>query len=89
MKLFGSTHSAHCFVYADYGMAQDALESKLEGPSHGFRGCHTFARLQLGERDLVPAGWRHHTSKPARLRRTAIGSPLDAGRETYGSLERL
>lgn len=60
VKLFGSTHSAHCFVYADYGMAQDALESRLEDPSHGFRGYHTLARLQLSERDLVPAGWTPH-----------------------------
>ncbi|MDZ7584247.1 MAG: hypothetical protein U0938_05380 [Thiobacillus sp.] len=60
VKLFGSTHSAHCFVYADYGMAQNDLESKLEDPSHSFRGYHTLARLQLGERDLVPAGWSPH-----------------------------
>lgn len=60
VKLFGSTHSAHCFVYADYGVPQDALESKLEDPGHGFRGYHTLARLQLGERDLVPAGWTPH-----------------------------
>lgn len=60
VKLFGSTHSAHCFVYADYGVSQTALESKLEDPSHGFRGYHKLARLQLSERDLVPAGWTPH-----------------------------
>jgi len=25
VKMFGSTHSAHCFVYADYGVTQTTL----------------------------------------------------------------
>jgi hypothetical protein len=58
VKLFSSTHSAHCFVYADYRITQAELEAELE--ENGFRGYHTLARLQLAENDLVPRGWRPH-----------------------------
>jgi hypothetical protein len=60
VKVFGSTHSAHCFVYADYGITQTALEAELGHPRHGFRGYHRLARLQLRETDLVPNGWTPH-----------------------------
>jgi len=60
VKVFGSTHSAHCFVYADYGVTQTALEAELAHPRYGFRGYHSLARLQLCERDLVPIAWTPH-----------------------------
>lgn len=60
VKLFGSTHSAHCFVYADYVVTQRDVETQLAHPHHGFRGYHTLARVQLRERDLVPNGWTAH-----------------------------
>lgn len=60
VKVFGSTHSAHSFVYADYGVTQPNLEAELGHPRHGFRGYHRLARLQLRERDLVPSGWTPH-----------------------------
>ena len=60
VKVFGSTHSAHCFVYADSGVTQPALEAKLGHPLHGFQGYHTLSRLQLRETDLVPQGWTSH-----------------------------
>ncbi len=60
VKLFGSTHSAHSFVYADYGITQAALEGELGHASHRFRGYHTLARLGLVEHDLVPGGWVPH-----------------------------
>lgn len=60
VKLFGSTHSAHCFVYADYGVPRSALEAELGHPKYGFRGDHTLSRLQLRETDLVPRGWTSH-----------------------------
>ncbi len=60
VRVFGSTHSAHCFVYADYGVTQAAVEQELAHPEHGFRGYHRLTRLQLSERDLVPAGWTPH-----------------------------
>jgi hypothetical protein len=60
VQLFGSTHCAHCFVYADYDVTQDALEKQLADPRLGFRGYHSLGRVQLSERDLVPNGWIAH-----------------------------
>ena len=60
VQLFGSTHSAHSFVYADYGLRQADLEAELEHPRYGFRGYHTLARHQLRQSDLVPVGWVPH-----------------------------
>lgn len=66
VKVFGSTHSAHCFVYADYGVTQTALERGLGDPRYGFRGYHRLARLQLRESDLIPQGWTAHVN-PAEV----------------------
>lgn len=60
VKVFGSTHSAHSFVYADYGATQSSLKAELGHPRYGFRGYHTLARLQLLESDLTPRGWTAH-----------------------------
>jgi len=60
VKLFGSTHSAHSFVYADYGRTQTALAAELGHAAHRFRGYHTLARLDLAECDIVPGGWIPH-----------------------------
>jgi hypothetical protein len=63
VKVFGSTHSAHCFVYADYGVNQATLEEELGDPRYGFRGYETLARVQLREQDLVPRGWTAHVDR--------------------------
>jgi hypothetical protein len=60
VKLFGSTHSAHCFVYVDYSITQATLEAELAHPEHGFRGYHTLDRRQLAEADLTPNRWVSH-----------------------------
>jgi len=72
VKMFGSTHSAHCFVYADYGVTQTTLESELWHPTHRFRGYHTLARLHLSEHDLVPNGWTPHVD-PGDMRPDPYG----------------
>src|SRR4051794_30407205 len=54
VKLFGSTHCAHCFVYADYGITQASLEADFGHAARGFLGYHTLARLNLTESDLTP-----------------------------------
>jgi hypothetical protein len=74
VKLFGSTHSAHCFVFADYGITRAELEAELEG--NGFHRYHTLARLQLAENDLVPQGWRPHIPPNSDARQgLAINNP--------------
>lgn len=60
VKLFGSTHSNHCFVYSDYGITENALGDELDDPEHGFHGYHSFARNRLSEKDLAPDGWQPH-----------------------------
>jgi hypothetical protein len=60
VKLFGSTHCAHTFVYADYGVTQARLQAELCHPTHRFLGYHTLARVELAEGDLAPGGWVPH-----------------------------
>lgn len=60
VKVFGSTHSAHCFVYTDYGLTSATVETQLEHPTNRFRGYHTLYRLALNQRDLSPSGWVPH-----------------------------
>jgi hypothetical protein len=71
VKVFGSTHAAHCFIYADYGIPQTLLEETLKNSRSRFRGYHTAARIQLRKEDIVPAGWSPHiqpTELPERSR---------------------
>ncbi len=60
VKVFGSTHAVHCFVYADFMVSREMLERRLEHPEVSFRGYRTLARRQLSEADLVPNGWTPH-----------------------------
>jgi hypothetical protein len=66
VRLFGSTHSAHCFVYADYGVDRRTIVEELEHPQHGFLGYHSLARVELNEQDLSPRGWIPHI-EPAEV----------------------
>lgn len=60
VELFGSTHSAHSFLYVDYGVPQAAIEADLDHAARRFRGYHTLARIQLAERDLNHNQWVQH-----------------------------
>ena len=79
VKVFGATHSAHSFVYADYHVTQDNLENELGHPNHGFRGYHTLARLQLLESNLVPRGWTAHVDGPTDRYRFGTRAPAPFG----------
>lgn len=67
VRLFGSTHSAHCFIYVDYGVTQADLEANLRHPKHGFRGYHRLVQVPIRESDLIPEGW---ASRATRVRNT-------------------
>ena len=56
VKLFGSTHSCHCFIYVDFGLKQSDIENELEHVDYGFRGYHALTRVQISEHDLTPDG---------------------------------
>jgi hypothetical protein len=59
-KLFGSTHSAHCFVFADYGVSEERINNELEDPVYRFKGYHTLASIPLSVDHLSPNGWFSH-----------------------------
>jgi len=72
VKLFGSTHSAHCFIYVDYLVKQSRIKAELKGAHDGYdgacQGYHPLARLQLSETDLIPTGWVQHVHGLERTR---------------------
>lgn len=86
VKCFGSTHSAHCFVYVDYWTEQSRIEAELSHSSpqnsRRFHGYHSLARIQLAESDLTPDGWKPHGD----LMRQPFQTPSIA---PYGFLEVL
>jgi hypothetical protein len=60
VKLFGSTHSAHTFIYADYGVTADQVQQELAPSGHPFAGYRSLDRIQLQIQDLTPRGWKPH-----------------------------
>jgi hypothetical protein len=85
VKLFGSTNSAHCFIYADYSVSSAEVKAELAHPTRRFLGYHTFTRIQLVEQDLSPRGWTRHV-EPGELPANAYAF---SGIEPYGFLEVL
>ncbi|MCB1092896.1 MAG: hypothetical protein KDL87_15270 [Verrucomicrobiae bacterium] len=52
VKIFGSTHSAHAFVYAENGHSQAEIEAELQRPTRRFRGYHPLYRIMLDRASL-------------------------------------
>ena len=70
LRIWGKSHSAHCFVYVDYGVHQSELHEILSNEHHhrhprGYRPIHI---ADLTERDLAPNGWRPHMNALGRRR---------------------
>ncbi len=63
VKLFASTHSAHCFVYVDYGLDRQTIEAELSSERYRFQGYHTLSRIELAESDITPTGWHPHITE--------------------------
>jgi hypothetical protein len=55
VKVFGSTHAAHSFVYVDYWVTQEDLETELV--KHAFLGVENLFSIQVSANDLAPYGW--------------------------------
>jgi hypothetical protein len=68
VKLFGSSHSAHCFVYADSLTPKEQVLASLDNPEKNyngsFRGYHSLARVDLTLDQIVPKGWIQHAKPP-------------------------
>lgn len=58
VALFGGSHAAHSFIYADYGISAKSIIEGLNDSARGFHGYDLFEVLELQERDIVPNGWR-------------------------------
>lgn len=60
VKVFGSSHSAHCFVYADYLHGETDIRRSLDSPSGGFLGYRSLARIELQRDQFEAANWTPH-----------------------------
>lgn len=86
IKLFGSTYSAHCFVYVDYMISKEEMVRTLEHPLHSVMGYKTLSRIELQMSDLTPNGWRQHIDYRAELG----GRPWTYNQaQSYGFIEIL
>jgi len=61
----------YSFVYVDYGIGSDELETELSNP--GFNGYHKILSRSITEKELTPNGWQPsppsgHDGDPARYR---------------------
>ncbi len=70
VKVLGSTHAAHCFVYADYSVSKETLQAELAHLRYRFRGYTTLARIPLAERDIAPHSWVKHV-QPSEVKPSA------------------
>lgn len=68
VKMFGSSHSAHCFVYADSLTPKEqvlaSLDSKEKNYNGSFRGYHRLAQVALTPDQIAPVGWTQHAKPP-------------------------
>ncbi len=60
VKVFGSSHSAHCFVYADFAVSRATIERDLSSPDRKFSGYDMVARIALRPTDLTPMRGKSH-----------------------------
>jgi len=88
VKLLGSSHRAHCFVYADYGASEGFIKAELDNPRHGFFGYHTLARIELAQEDLGSERIAYHTT-PEELHTAAQAYRGFRNTAPYGFLEIL
>jgi len=88
VRVFGSTHAAHCFVYVDYGVTKADLEHELKEDRNKFRGYRTRSRLSLREEDLAPRGWRAHIEL-SEAKRASMQHFARVSKSPYGFMDIL
>lgn len=73
VEAFGASHSAHCFVYADYWLPKDELTRELH--EHGFWGYGVLDEVSFTEREIRMAiPWRRHFLSEEDLKAAADGT---------------
>lgn len=66
VKMFGSSHSAHGFIYVDYGIEPRTIEQRLNDPDAGFAGYRSGPRVAVRGRDLF-TGWYEPHAFPGEI----------------------
>ena len=72
VEVFGASHSAHCFVYADYWLSEDDI--KLELHTRGFKGYNILDEVSFSIHEVMSAIPRRESFlTPDELRAAAAG----------------
>ena len=88
VRLFASTKSAHCFIYADYIVSQHTLSQKLDQPNGAFTGYKTLARIHLTEQEILARYWVQHLHQTAS-KNVTYGFAKELQRAPFAFLEVL
>ena len=73
VEVFGASHSAHCFIYADYWLPEDDVRAELR--THGFKGYDILDEVSFSEREVMSATpWSRHFLTGEELRAAANGT---------------
>ena len=73
VEVFGASHSAHCFVYADYWLSEDNVRAELR--AHGFRGYDILDEVSFSGLEVMSAApWRQHCLSEEEQRSAARGT---------------
>lgn len=72
VRIFGSAHAAHCFIYCDYGVTREELVSTLDQEPHEvkhrpFLGYSTYRRQDLTREDIASKTFRPSLPLPDAL----------------------
>lgn len=72
VEVFGASHSAHCFVYADYMLSKERLLEELH--THGFWGYDVLDEVSFSESEVMRAvHWLKHFLTDEERREAARG----------------
>ena len=64
VKLCALSHSAHAFIYVDYGVSKETIQDRLRWfGGDGFRGYSIEYEQTVSERKLRPGGYQPHVKK--------------------------
>ena len=63
VKLFNSTRSAHCFIYADYLLSENRIKEELESKEYGFLGYHSIFDMRLPLNRFSYSGIERHLTE--------------------------
>ena len=73
VEVFGASHSAHCFVYADYMLSKEELLEELH--TRGFWGYNVLDEVSFSEAEVMRAiPWRRHFLSEEEMRSAANGT---------------